>query len=137
MSTSAPTTVMIVEGDPHLRVLMQRYAGRSGCRAAAVGSGEAALEMARQERPAAIVPGTDLPRMSGRDVLREPQEDGATRDIPIVLCSWPEEAEAALAADAAGYPPTPVQYGDFVAALASAGLARGNGEQHDHRRGFR
>ena len=77
-----------------------------------------ALVLAKQRNPVLIVLEADLADAVGWDVLRTLKADQATQHIPVAVCSWLDNEESELAADAAFYLQKPVLYGDFLAALA-------------------
>jgi DNA-binding response OmpR family regulator len=84
-------TVMIVENSPRLGYLLERYASTSRCRPVTARFADQALALARRERPDVIVIG---PGEMGRHALHELETDDATRDVPLVLCSWLVEEPA-------------------------------------------
>jgi CheY-like chemotaxis protein len=113
--------VLIVEDDTHSMYLMERYTRTSGCRALGTTSGENALALARQEKPAVIFLDLMLPGTTGWEVLQALKADPATRPIPVIICTAFNEADHAHEAGA-GYLHKPVYYQDFLNALADAGI---------------
>jgi two-component system, cell cycle response regulator len=65
-------------------------------------SGAQALEMARAERPDMILLDLMLTDMDGSEVLAQLRSDPATANIPVIILSSTHDAEARLAALAAG-----------------------------------
>lgn len=119
INQSRSDTIMIVGDDPSFCYLMRRYVTKSAYNTVFAYLGEEALAMAQQERPAAIVLEVGRPDTLGWRVLRALRENPATRDIPVVLCSWLDEEERGLEEGAGVYLRKPILYEDFVAALAS------------------
>ena len=113
--------IMVIGNDSDFSYLMQRYARQSGHQIVIARPGEEALTLARRERPMVIVLETDVPERAGWDTLRALKADQATRDIPVVICSWLDKEARSLAEGAAGYLRKPVLYRDFLTALACAG----------------
>ncbi len=84
--------VLLVESDTaHAREL---YKALEACHVEVrvTGDGREGLELARDERPDAIVLCVELPRVSGYSICQKLKKDGALKDIPVVLIS----AEATL-----------------------------------------
>jgi CheY-like chemotaxis protein len=119
--TQAIPLVLLVEDDTHSMYLMERYTRNTGCRSIGAASGEKALAVARQERPAVIFLDLMLPGMGGWQVLRELKADPLTRHIPIIICSALNEADHALELGASCLH-KPIYYQDFVTALKNAGV---------------
>jgi len=82
--------ILLVEDDTALRGLYQAALRLGGFDVVAVGDGLAALRWIELERPAAIVLDLGLPRLSGRDLQREPHAHAETHDIPIVVVTGQE-----------------------------------------------
>ncbi len=118
MAAAPASTVMIVGIDSDFIYLMQYYAKKSGCQAVVSSPDSAALQLAKQRNPVLIVLEADLADAVGWDVLRTLKADQATQHIPVAVCSWLDNEESELAADAAFYLQKPVLYGDFLTALA-------------------
>lgn len=113
--------VLIVEDDTQSMYLMERYTRTCGCRALGTTSGENALALARQEKPAVIFLDLMLPGISGWDVLQALKADPITNRIPVIICTALEESDRAFEMGA-GYLHKPVYYQDFLNALAEAGI---------------
>jgi len=121
MSDVQSSTIMIVGDNADFSYLMQRYVRRGGHQMVVVGPDEDALELARHKKPSAIVLEADLPGAPGWDILQALKSDQATRDIPVLICSWSDEEERGLMEGAAGYLRKPVLYEDFLVALEGVG----------------
>lgn len=117
MSSAGASTVMILGSEAHFIYLMRYYTERSGRQAVVAPIDEEAIALAEQERPAVIVLESDLMSPVGQDLLRALKTGRATRDIPVVVCSWQDEHASILASEADSYLQKPVSYGGFLAAL--------------------
>jgi len=124
MVETSPPILMIVEDDPSFVYLMQRYVTKCGLQMVSAGSGEEALALARQEKPAVIVLDIALPGMNGWEVLRSLKDNGGTCHIPVVMCSGLEEVRCALREGADGYMQKPVRYGQFLKMMENIGVVR-------------
>jgi CheY-like chemotaxis protein len=117
--------VMIFGVDSDFTYLMQYYARKSGHQAVVSLPERESLMLAKQERPVVIVLEADSPDATSRDVLQTIKADQATRDIPVVVCSWLDREANGLAESATYYLQKPVLYEDFVTALAEMGQGGG------------
>ena len=85
--------VLIVDDSSDCQYLWKRYLSMIDCRTASAYCGADALELIRQERPAAIILDVMLPDVTGWHVLQTVKEDQAMWDIPVVMCSALDERE--------------------------------------------
>jgi CheY-like chemotaxis protein len=112
--------VMIVGGDAHFIYLMRHYTRTSGRRAVVAPLDGEVVRLAQQERPAMIVLESDLAEPASRDVLQALKADRATRDFPVMVCSWQDAETSTLAQEADSYLQKPVSYEEFLAMLEEA-----------------
>ena len=117
MSSAGASTVMILGSEAHFIYLVRYYTERSGHQALVAPIDEEAITLAEQKRPAMIMLESDLMLPSSRDLLRALKTNRATRDIPVVVCSWQDEYTSILASEADSYLQKPVAYEEFLAAL--------------------
>ena len=108
---------MIVGGDSHFAYLMQRYIIRSDHKMITTNPGEDPLEMARSQKPAAIVMAIDLPDKIGWSTLELLKKDPDVNQIPLIVCSWLDEKSRAMTQGADWFLRMPILYADFIAAL--------------------
>jgi CheY-like chemotaxis protein len=79
-------TVLVVDDDDSIRELTQltlEIVG--GWNVLAAAGGEAALALAREHRPDAVLLDVMMPDIDGPTTFRRMQEDEATRGIPVIL----------------------------------------------------
>ena len=103
-----PPTVLIVDDDPFTVRLLMTALRPEGYRLITADDGDAALRIARAERPALILLDRRLPGRDGLEVCRalRGEPDPHLRDAPIVLLtalSGPEDTAAGFAAGATDY----------------------------------
>jgi signal transduction histidine kinase/CheY-like chemotaxis protein/HAMP domain-containing protein len=79
--------ILIVEHEPRFAGILVDKAHELGFKAVATSSGEAALELAHELRPAAITLDLRLPDMDGWVVLDRLKHDHTTRHIPVHIIS--------------------------------------------------
>ena len=117
MSSAGASIVMILGSEAHFIYLVRYYTERSGRQAFVAPIDEEAIALAEQKRPAMIMLEPDLMLPASRDLLRALKTNRATRDIPVVVCSWQDEYTSILASQADSYLQKPVSYEGFLAAL--------------------
>ncbi len=86
-----PSTVLVVEDDPHAVELVRLYLTRDGHQVLAAGDGREGLRLARETHPDLVVLDLMLPGLDGREVCRILRQES---DVPIVmLTARVEEAD--------------------------------------------
>jgi DNA-binding response OmpR family regulator len=94
--------VLLIEDSRFVRTANQRALTRSGFQVIATGDGQAAVELARKNRPDAILLDLMLPKVTGVEVLRRLKSDSQTCSIPvIVVSSLSQKNKSALLRDGA------------------------------------
>jgi DNA-binding response OmpR family regulator len=84
--TAAPV-VLIAEDDEDIRDLISWKLELAGYRTLHAGDGKAALALAHEHRPDAVVLDIGMPEMDGLDVCRHLQQHTSTTGIPVLLLS--------------------------------------------------
>jgi CheY-like chemotaxis protein len=82
---TAEPLVLVADDDPDHLELACLQLESSGYRVTRAVDGDAALRLARAERPDICVFDVVMPGMRGHEVLRALREDAATEQIPVVL----------------------------------------------------
>ena len=124
-----PPTVLVADDDPTIVALLTATLRQDGFRVLTAGDGEAALRMARAERPALILLDWRMPALEGVEVARALRGDADPylRSVPIVLLTGETGSENTAAGFAAGvtdYLIKPFKP-PFVRARVRAWLVRG------------
>ncbi|MDE3150913.1 MAG: response regulator [Gemmatimonadota bacterium] len=91
-------TLLVVDDEPKIRAAVREAVGRDVGRCLEAGTGQAALELARRERPDVIVLDLGLPDMDGVDVCSAIRE--FTHAPIVVLSARHSESEKARLLDA-------------------------------------
>lgn len=95
-----PKTILICEDEPALRELV-RASLDGGFEFAEASDGYAALQLAREVAPDAVILDLMLPGLGGMEVLAELRADQRLANIPVlVITAWSETLEDLLAAGA-------------------------------------
>jgi CheY-like chemotaxis protein len=121
MTSCLTPTLMVVGDDPSFRYLIQRYAKKSACHVVFVHLTEDISSVVRREVPGVVMVELDFLDERGWKVLRALKAHPDTREIPVIVCSWTDEAERSLDEGAAVYLRKPILYDDFEAALMDVG----------------
>lgn len=79
------TTLLIVEDERDLALLLEFNLREQGFDALTAGNGEEALRIARERRPDLILLDLNLPDISGLEVCRALKGDGGLRELPVVM----------------------------------------------------
>ena len=108
---------MILGSEAHFIYLLRYYTERSGYQASVAPIDGEAIALAEQQRPAMIMLEPDLMLPASRDLVQALKTSRATRDIPVVICSWQDENTSMLASQADSYLQKPVSYEEFLDAL--------------------
>ncbi|MCB1865002.1 MAG: response regulator [Chromatiales bacterium] len=101
-------TVLVIDDDPAVLQLESRYLSRDGYRVIVAQGGERGLELARAEQPDAITLDLIMPGMNGWAVLNALKADTRTCDIPVILASMLDEADAGVSWGVAEYLTKPI-----------------------------
>lgn len=90
-------TILVVEDSRFLRIADERILVKAGYRVMVAEDGEAALRLAAENLPDAILLDMMLPKMAGPEVLQALKTNVATANIPvIILTSLSQENEESL-----------------------------------------
>jgi DNA-binding response OmpR family regulator len=83
--SAPPPTVLCIDDDPLVLHFYREFLHRHGYRVRTAAEGLPGIELARQDRPDAVLLDVMLRGPSGFDVCRKFRADPALRDIPIIL----------------------------------------------------
>jgi len=121
-------TCVIGEADPFIARLLKRFAAESGLQTVVAPVGQDVVELTRHVKPVVIIMEAELPgTIRGWEAVRALRADRETCNIPVITCSWLQEASVdALVGEVAGHLLKPeLLYEDFEAALREAGVEAG------------
>ncbi len=109
--------LLVVDDNPDVVMLFQRYLRGAQYRVVQATSGAEAVRIARELRPDVVALDVMLPTQDGWDILTQLRAFPETRDTPIVVCSVLPEREIALSLGAAGFLAKPVTRAALIEAL--------------------
>ncbi len=78
-------TILVADDDPSILAMLRARLGAIGYRVVTAADGDAALEVARRERPQLVVLDVMMPSMTGWEVARELRADPVTRPVKIIM----------------------------------------------------
>jgi PAS domain S-box-containing protein len=94
--------VLVAEDNADMRLHLGRILGNDGFEVLSVADGDAALAVARQQKPDLVLTAVMLPRLDGIGLLAALRKDPDLRDVPVVVLSTPGSEEARTACLRAG-----------------------------------
>ncbi|HEY6567297.1 MAG TPA: response regulator [Actinomycetota bacterium] len=77
--------VLVIDDETIVATILSYAFDTKGYETLVADGGRAGIELAREERPDAIVLDLMMPTVSGLDVLRELRKDRATKHVPILV----------------------------------------------------
>ena len=110
-------TILIAEDHASSLELMRYLLTAHGYRAIGAGDGEAALELARRERPDLVICDLQMPQVDGYEVVRRLRADPQLRHTPIIAVtafSMQGDRERVLTTGFDGYFSKPIEPESFV-----------------------
>lgn len=107
--------ILVVEDDPQVARLMMLVLRRSGYESETVADGQAALEKARELRPAIIFADLAIKGMGGEELCSVLKSEPQTKDIPYVIVSGDRDiAEKAKVCGADGFLGKPFEFDELI-----------------------
>jgi DNA-binding response OmpR family regulator len=112
--------ILIVEDDEAARELFVHYLDKEEVGVLTAADGQAALQVARAEKPDVVVLDLMLPELHGIGVCQELKKNPATRHAKVLIVSvkgFPADKNQAAEAGADGFLTKPVSRADFLAGV--------------------
>lgn len=106
-STASPI-VLVVDDDPAVRVVTERFLTREGFSVVTADGGREGLRLARELHPAAMTLDVIMPDLDGWTVLAAIKGDPTLADIPVILMTIVDEKNRGYSLGAADYMVKPV-----------------------------
>src|SRR4029453_7124959 len=116
-------TILVIDDDPAVRDLMQRFLGKEGFAVRTASSGPDGLTLARELHPAAITLDVMMPGMDGWAVLAALKADPGTAAIPVIMVTILDNKEMGFALGAIDSLTKPVDRGRLLALVRQVGAA--------------
>jgi signal transduction histidine kinase/CheY-like chemotaxis protein len=109
LPAGAPT-VLVIDDDPTVHDLMQRFLAKEGLHMVAASGGEEGLRLAKAVHPAAVILDVLMPGMDGWAVLTALKADPELADIPVIMQTIVDNKQMGYALGAADYLTKPVDW---------------------------
>src|SRR5207247_10026385 len=116
-TSDSATRVLVVDDDPTVRDLLQRFLTKEGFRVETAANGQQGLERARKLKPDAITLDVMMPGMDGWAVLTALKADRTLADIPVIMLTIVDDKNMGYALGASDYLTKPVDRDRLVAAV--------------------
>jgi len=110
MELSNEPTVLVIDDDPDVLDLLQRYLTKEGYNVQIAENGQKGLEMARKLKPVAITLDVMMPGMDGWAVLSSLKHDPELSDIPVIMMTLLDNKEMGIALGATEYLTKPIDW---------------------------
>jgi CheY-like chemotaxis protein len=115
--TAAGPTVLVIDDDPVVRDLMQRFLSKEGFSVKLAAGGEEGLRLAQELQPAAITLDVMMPHMDGWAVLTALKADPALADIPVIMLTIADQKDLGFALGVSDYLSKPIDRQHLVRVL--------------------
>ena len=109
--------VLIVDDDPEVIYILEKYLRDDGYAIEVAHSGDEAISKARQLHPFAMTLDVMLPGRDGWDVIQTLKGDPQTADIPIIMLSMLDNRQLGYSLGASDYLVKPVSRNDLLQRL--------------------
>jgi CheY-like chemotaxis protein len=110
-------TVLVIDDDPTVHDLMQRFLSKEGVHIVTATGGEEGLRLARTLRPAAITLDVLMPGMDGWAVLTALKADADLADIPVIMLTIVDNKTMGYTLGASDYLTKPIDWERLTAVL--------------------
>jgi PAS domain S-box-containing protein len=114
---SGSDTILVVDDDPTVREMMQRYLAREGYHVVTAADGDEGLRIARHIKPSVITLDVVMPEKDGWDVLRSLKSERTLSNIPVVMLTIVDERNKGYALGASDYVIKPINKGQLLSIL--------------------
>jgi signal transduction histidine kinase/DNA-binding response OmpR family regulator len=111
------STILVIDDDPAVRDLLQRFLSKEGFRVASAAGGEEGLRLAKVLHPDAITLDVLMPGMDGWSVLTALKADRELAAIPVIMLTIVDDKNLGYALGAVDYLPKPIERERLVAVL--------------------
>jgi signal transduction histidine kinase/CheY-like chemotaxis protein len=122
---AGPNIVVVIDDDPAVRELMERFLGKEGFAVRTASTGEEGLKMVKQLQPRAVTLDVMMPGgLDGWGVLAALKRDPETADIPIIMSTIVDDRSRGFALGATDYITKPIDWSRLHTVLANLGTPR-------------
>jgi signal transduction histidine kinase/CheY-like chemotaxis protein len=111
------TSVLVIDDDPAVRDLLQRFLNKDGFQVFTASNGEEGLQLAKELCPDVITLDVIMPDLDGWAVLTTLKADPLTADIPVIMLTLVENRDLGYALGVSDYLAKPVDRERLVTLL--------------------
>jgi len=116
-TTEGTPTVLVIDDDPRVHDLVQRFLSKEGLQMVSALDGEEGLRLAKTVRPTVITLDVLMPGMDGWAVLSALKSDPELTDIPVIMITITDETQMGYALGATDYLAKPIEWKRLAAIL--------------------
>ncbi|BAZ09156.1 integral membrane sensor hybrid histidine kinase [Calothrix sp. NIES-4071] len=109
-------TILVIDDDPAVLDLMQRYLGREGYNVVTAANPIDGLKLAK-ESPDVIILDVMMPEMNGWSVLSQLKQDPVSADIPVIMATIIDDKNLGMTLGASDYLLKPVNHERLITLL--------------------
>jgi Amt family ammonium transporter len=109
--------ILVIDDDPTVRDLMQRFLHKEGFEVVTASTGEKGLQLAQEIQPAAITLDVMMPGLDGWAVLTRLKADPTCAHIPVVMLTMVDDKNMGYALGASDYLTKPIDRDRLVTLL--------------------
>jgi CheY-like chemotaxis protein len=84
---SDKVTVLVVDDDPTVTMIIERYLEKHGYEVIKAVNGQEGLDLTGSRNPDIIILDTVMPVMTGHEMLKVLRKNPQTRDLPVIMCT--------------------------------------------------
>lgn len=117
LTTLGASTILVIDDDPSIQDLMQRFLNREGFHVVIAASGQEGLRLAREHSPDAIILDVIMHSMDGWAVLSALKADPDLGSIPVVMVTMVDDKNLGYALGASDYLLKPIDYARLTEVL--------------------
>lgn len=110
-------TVLVIDDDPAMLQLMQRFLSKEGCTVALAQNGQEGIRLARELRPTLISLDVLMPGTDGWTVLTTLKNDPELSDIPVIMMTMTDDKNMGYALGAAEFLIKPIYKEKLISVL--------------------
>ncbi|WP_197090036.1 ATP-binding protein, partial [Crocosphaera watsonii] len=116
-SSSATSTILVIDDDPQVHDILERFLNKEGFMVKTVTSGAEGLKLAKEIRPDAIILDVIMPDMDGWMVLGALKADPHLAEIPVTIMTMVDDKNKGFALGATDYLLKPIDRQALMAVL--------------------
>jgi len=122
--TSGPTrgVIVVIDDDPNVRHLMERFLTREGFTVYTAADGASGIELVRIHKPMAVTSDIMMPGLDGWSVLSAIKGDPEMADIPVIMVTMGDTEELGFALGAFDFLSKPLDRNQLLKALERINL---------------